>query len=821
MRQPGVVLARRQRPPAPGAVRLARRHVLRMVVHQHEVEVRAAHHFPRPRLAQRDHAHAAAADRSVALGVLGHHLVQHPHDDALGQRGARDPGPVDVEAPFHLRHRQAELLAAQEAARHPDRLLHPACRTHLPVEQAAQRPVRVPAGVRHQQPVQRPRHRGKVVGQRRRRAEHRGHPLQQRRIAVEQRQQLHQAGLTRQKGVEPDQRRQRVALPPQRLQQRRHQALQQGTRPRLAQRPVPVAVPAAQDVARLVASRLACDGGTERVRQRVVMPPVCIDRPRNNRQPCIPDAARPVLPAHHVGEAAPGATQLRQQAVRQRRTVGDAGEAGERVEPPARRGQAVRLPVRLHLQPVFQGSQPCIGGCQRARGGPVEVAARGQPAQRAGGARIAQRRLAPGPDQLQRLRDELDLAYPAMAELEVVAEQRVHRVVATRAAGLRSGRARRPEPLRRRRRVAVDPALHGMDVLDGGEVEVPAPHERPDRLQEPPAAVEVARHRARLDHRRPFPGFAVAFVVCDRRRQRDGGRRGAGIGTQPQVHPEHEAVRVRRFHQPDQPGRQAHEHPARLRHRRVRRRVVQQHQVDVAGIVQLARAELAHRQHHEPAFPFRPVRMRQDQQPGVMRVVQQVRRRHAQRGVRQQRQGAGHALEVPQPAEVGDRHRQRHLPPGPPEPGCDRAPLRVRPQGAQPAQRRRRRALRPVQKQLVQEPALAPGEVGQEHAVAAEAGQQRVDGRCLRQGRPLRRGCPHRLQQRRRAGRVRRTRPMVRQPEPAYRHVRPRSRPVVPNDRLPARRFLTGCRSAPTPELRPCPRVLWLPAARGEPWMAS
>ena len=87
--------------------------------------------------------------------------------------------------------------------------------------------------------------------------------------------------------------------------------------------------------------------------------------------------------------------------------------------------------------------------------------------------RDAQLRLAAAGDQLLRLHEELDLANAAAAELDVVAGDRD---LAEAAEG-------------------VDLPLHGVDVGDGGEVEVLAPDERRQLVQERLAGRDVAGAR--------------------------------------------------------------------------------------------------------------------------------------------------------------------------------------------------------------------------------------------------------------------------------------------------------------------------------------
>src|SRR3546814_16263817 len=90
------------------------------------------------------------------------------------------------------------------------------------------------------------------------------------------------------------------------------------------------------------------------------------------------------------------------------------------------------------------------------------MAARGQPGERLGGARRAQRRVAAAPDELLGLREELDLADAAAPQLDVVSVDGDHRAAL----------------------VGVDLPLDGMAVLDEPEVQVLAPDEGTQAVEE-------------------------------------------------------------------------------------------------------------------------------------------------------------------------------------------------------------------------------------------------------------------------------------------------------------------------------------------------
>ena len=274
---------------------------------------------------------------------------------------------------------------------------------------------------------------------------------------------------------------------------------------------------------------------------------------------------------------------------------GDAGDVGGRL------GYVVRLPVRHHLQPVLDLPQEAVSRGQFGRGLRGDQPGAGQQPQGSESLRRAERRIAPAPDKLEGLRHELDLADAAFAQLDVVAGDASHWIAP-------DGQGGAP--------VLVDPAFHGVNVGHRREIQAAPPDERPDRLQEPPAQRQIAGHGARLDHRRAFPIQAHGFVVGDGRADRHRRRSRRRVRAQPQIGAEDVAAGVAGLHQRDQIARQAHHEPSQcvaggpvgvdpgLR-------VVEQDQIHVGGIVQLARPQLPHAEDGE-AGPDR----------GVVRVVQ-------------------------------------------------------------------------------------------------------------------------------------------------------------------------------------------------------
>src|SRR5215217_7029252 len=102
-------------------------------------------------------------------------------------------------------------------------------------------------------------------------------------------------------------------------------------------------------------------------------------------------------------------------------------------------------------------------------------------------------------------------------------------------------------------RMRVDLPLDGMDVFDRGEIEVLAPDEWLQVREELRARFRIAGTLARLDPGGALPILPHALVIELGRFGRDRDLSRARIGPQPQIDPEHVAVRSRFSQQPDQP----------------------------------------------------------------------------------------------------------------------------------------------------------------------------------------------------------------------------------------------------------------------------
>ena len=173
--------------------------------------------------------------------------------------------------------------------------------------------------------------------------------------------------------------------------------------------------------------------------------------------------------------------------------------------------QRLRLLVVDHLQPVLDRAQETVRGFHIVARGRVDPAVVAELVEGGEGIAVAQRRIAPARDQLLGLRKKLDLANAAAAELDVVP---FHRDLAMAAIG-------------------VDLPLHGVDVGDGGEIEIFSPHEGRQFVEDRFARRNVAGANARLDHGGALPVLPHALVIRDGRRGRDRDRGRGRIGPQP------------------------------------------------------------------------------------------------------------------------------------------------------------------------------------------------------------------------------------------------------------------------------------------------
>ena len=309
------------------------------------------------------------------------------------------------------------------------------------------------------------------------------------------------------------------------------------------------------------------------------------------------------------------------------------------------------LGVVHHLDAVLDLAVFAVMGGKLTRDLGWDPALGGQRGQRIDRAARAQVGVASSRDQLLGLGEELDLADAAPAQLEVMARH-----------------ADAVQPL-----VVADAAAHLVRVLDGGEVEMPPPDKGPQRVQEAPARREVARADPRLDIGRAFPAAPLGLVIVQRRAGRDADRRHRGIGPQPQVGAEDIALRgqVRQRGRGLAGGADQGGADLVLVAGRIGRVVVKDDQVDVRGIVQLARAHLAHGQREDAGRVGRgPGRGRR--QLAAPRLVRDMGAQgEVGRAVGQVGQHARDLVQRPDAAQVGQRRVKGDPPLGLPQRGAE------------------------------------------------------------------------------------------------------------------------------------------------------
>ncbi len=564
--------------------------------------------------------------------LLEHRLVQ-PGDDGIRDVAQRPAGFVDVAGvaqdvdpglkPAVVGPAPGQVEDVLEVARLGER------RVQLLAQPGPLRDgVEEPGG---QDGIEQRRAAAQVLGQRRRPAHDLGQQVEQPRVGVEHREELDPGGQAGEELVELAQGEVGLRRLAQRPQQRRHELGQQLAAARRAGRPVPAVVPGAHEVEDLLAlaeaerlegrqgARLGLAagehqvaGGRERRRLLEQLGVVGLHRAERSEQRGA-EGGRPVV----------------------------AQESGDARESRLVVGQAMGLLIVDHLQPVLEPAQEAVGGAQFLRRSGVDVPGLGQRAQRLRRPGAAQARLAAAPDQLLGLRKELDLADAAAPQLDVVA---MH---GDPGAAL----------------VGVDLALDGVDVLDRPEIQVLAPDEGTQLGEKARAHGQVAGRGPRLDHGGALPVLAHALVVGQRRRDRDGERHGAGVGPEPEVGAEDVALGGALLQQAHQIAGQAHEAVLRPAAPPVAGPlgVEQDDEVDVGGVVELARAQLAHGDHRVAAVALRRLRRGQLQLAALGRAAEQVRKRRRERRVREIGQGLAHPLGAPVVGDVGDPGEQGDL----------------------------------------------------------------------------------------------------------------------------------------------------------------
>src|SRR3984893_14143322 len=152
----------------------------------------------------------------------------------------------------------------------------------------------------------------------------------------------------------------------------------------------------------------------------------------------------------------------------------------------------------------------------------------------------------------------------------------------------------------------VNLALYRGNVRDRGIIEILSPNEWREIGEKSLSERLVAGGGPRLDQGRALPVLAKTFVIGIGGGQRDRHRRRTRIGTQPQIDAQDITVPGPLLEQPDKPLRDApkERRGLHLSGDRTTIGVEEDHDIDIARIIEFARAELAERQDDETASPF-------------------------------------------------------------------------------------------------------------------------------------------------------------------------------------------------------------------------
>ena len=176
----------------------------------------------------------------------------------------------------------------------------------------------------------------------------------------------------------------------------------------------------------------------------------------------------------------------------------------------------------------------------------------------------------------------------------------------------------------------------------------------------------IAGHAPGLDEGGPLPVLAHALVIGLGGEGGDGGGRGARVGAQPQIGAEDVAVGCALAQHATEIAGQARE--VGLKGIRIRRldsfAVEQQDQVDIARIIELARAQLAHAEDDEAGAWLDPLGIGEGEGAGRGRVAQERPGGGAEGGLGQAREGIRHPFESPGTGNIGQCDGERGAPLG-------------------------------------------------------------------------------------------------------------------------------------------------------------
>ena len=313
--------------------------------------------------------------------------------------------------------------------------------------------------------------------------------------------------------------------------------------------------------------------------------------------------------------------------------LGHTAEPRQPVKPFFRIRQTVGLRIGNHLKPMLHLPMGAVMRAQSLGGGGLDPAFPGQRLKCDRRLPASQIRVTPARHQLPGLRKKLDLADAPGTKLHIMAVQ-----------------GDRPmQPLMR-----PDPLSHIMGVLDRREIQMFAPNEGRQDVQEPRARRDIARRRAGFDIGAALPTAPLGLVIALRRRHRDANRCRSCIWAQAQIGAEHIAFsgvfRQRRRHPPrraDKTGPDIH-----LVGRVEPAFIEQADQVDIRGIVQLPRTHFAHRQRHHPGTGFRILRHHPWQLAAFDLGSDMGPHRNVNSGIRKIGQRACDLFQAPDPAQI-------------------------------------------------------------------------------------------------------------------------------------------------------------------------
>ena len=603
---------------------LAVRHRGRLVIDQEdEVEVGGSGQLARAEPTHRQHRDAAFYPPVPRLEPL-RDGAKHSGQHHLGERGVGAARSLRRDGARQQSHPDDEPLLRGEDASAVQQSLKIDRQTERRVELPLQRlAVGKPLGTRFDERVEDVRSALHDGGHARRGGQHHKELVEQSRLGLEQREELDTARQSGQKGIERDERRIRTPRAGDRGEKVRHECRQALSRLRRLHRAGAAEMPAAQDGSH-VGRPLEAEAGERLQGLRVVLA-TCEGE--------VAGLARKRLLMLEQARIVPlGAHEMMKRLGFQRSRIGEAGHAGDMLQPLLVLRQRMGLRVPHHLDAVLEIAQEQVALRKLGRRLSLDPPLLGERVEHRQRLATPKRRRPPTGDQLLRLYEELDLANAAAPQLHVVAGHgQVRNVV-----------------------VRLDLAFDRVDVGDGRVVEVTPPDEGYQRLHHGSAQRGVTGTGARLDPSRALPVLAARLVVDQRHRHRHGEWHGGRVGPQPQIGAEDVAVGRAFLHDPHERARHAHGRVQRLGPLRKSRivRIEEDDDVDVAGIVQLTRAVLAHGDDGEATLPFAEPASRGERRAGLGE-------RDLHGPVGEQRKAARHIHGRPDLQEIGHAADER------------------------------------------------------------------------------------------------------------------------------------------------------------------